>query len=132
MAEAPLLVFTTGPLKGRCVRVPEGGLGVGRADDNAVVIDDEDVSRYHARFLLDNGTLWLQDAGSRNGLFVNDQRVAGHLGLKVGDQVRLATHILEVRWQEPEATAADTYVDDADTVEEEIPARRWFWPFQGG
>lgn len=132
----PILVFTAGPLNGQRVHVTEGGLGIGRSGDNGIIIDDEDVSRYHARVLLDNGTLWLQDAGSRNGIFVNDQRVSGHVGLKVGDRVTIATHVLEVRFEEPETGAEPTFVDEADTTadpedDDEAPSRRWFWPFNG-
>ena len=47
------------------------------------------VSWNHARVDLDSGGAELWDLGSSNGTFVNDQRVEGHVPLKVGDRVQL-------------------------------------------
>ena len=137
MADIPILVFTEGPLEGKRVRVPDGGLDIGRSDENHLVLRDEGVSRFHARLLYDNGSLWIQDAGSRNGVFVNDERLAGHRALKVEDRVVIACHSFEVRWAEKESPAESTYVDEVDssgTADEKTApmrkgGRRWFWPF---
>ncbi len=60
---------------------------IGRAADNAVVIDHTAVSRHHA--LLENhGGHWLlSDAGSTNGLWWRGRRVR-ELVLRAGDRVR--------------------------------------------
>ncbi|MEA5413353.1 FHA domain-containing protein, partial [Synechococcus sp. BA-120 BA3] len=60
---------------------------IGRAADNAIVIDHTAVSRHHA--LLENhGGHWLlSDAGSTNGLWWRGRRVRG-LVLRAGDRVR--------------------------------------------
>ncbi len=60
---------------------------IGRAADNAIVIDHTAVSRYHA--LLENhGGHWLlSDAGSTNGLWWRGRRVR-ELVLREGDRVR--------------------------------------------
>jgi predicted component of type VI protein secretion system len=135
MADVPVLVCTAGKLSGKRILVPEGGLGLGRSPENAVVVQDEGVSRYHARLLYENGSLWLQDAGSRNGVFVNGVRVTGHKALKVGDSVSIAEHSFELRWQgEDAARSGEASVDSAPLVPAEgeaAPAgrRRWFWPF---
>lgn len=100
MGDVPVLACTAGELAGKRIPVPEGGLGIGRSRENAVVIHDEGVSRYHGRLLFENGSLWLQDAGSRNGVFVNGVRVTGHKALKVGDSITIAQHTFELRWQE--------------------------------
>lgn len=100
MADVPVLACTAGELAGKRIPVPEGGLGIGRSPENAVVIHDEGVSRYHGRLLFENGSLWLQDAGSRNGVFVNGVRVTGHKALKVGDSITIAQHTFELRWQD--------------------------------
>lgn len=128
MADVPVLVCTGGALQGAVIEVPEGGLTIGRAEENDVILEDDGVSRYHARCLYDNGSLWLQDAGSRNGVFVNDVRVTGHQALKVGDVIRIAEHLFEVRWEEVDEETITTRrpreVDGADR-----PGKRWWWPF---
>ena len=122
MADVPVLVCTAGTREGSTIAVPEGGLKIGRADDNDIVLDDDGVSRYHATLLFDNGSLWLQDAGSRNGVFVNGERLSGHRALKVGDVLSIAEHTFAVRWR------SDVQETEGDEGKE--PGRkRWFWPF---
>jgi pSer/pThr/pTyr-binding forkhead associated (FHA) protein len=134
MPEVPILVCTSGALRGQRFRVPEGGLDIGRADENHITITDEGVSRFHARMLYnyESGKLWLEDAGSRNGVFVNENRVSGHLELKVGDQVTVALHTFAVRWDDetpaPASATAPPKTPDASTSDGK-PKRRWFWPF---
>ncbi|MEO0601114.1 MAG: FHA domain-containing protein [Myxococcota bacterium] len=127
MHDVPVLVCTDGALAGQAVRVPEGGLGIGRSDDNGLVLPDDGVSRYHARLLYDNGSLWLQDAGSRNGVFVNDKRVTGHKALKVGDVITIAQHTFELKWEDDLESAEPER--DTQRPGEDPRKRRWFWPF---
>jgi hypothetical protein len=48
---------------------------IGRAEDAEVCIQNQFVSRSHARVSFENGEWWVRDLGSANGLFVNGQRV---------------------------------------------------------
>lgn len=127
MADVPVLVCTAGRAEGQRIPVPEGGIGIGRSDENTVVIRDDGVSRYHARLLFDNGSLWLQDAGSRNGVFVNGTRLTGHKALKVGDAITIAQHTFELRWEddlekEPDASEPELGSD----LDPEGSGNRWW------
>ena len=63
---------------------------VGRANENDVTLTDMSVSRQHAQIVqTDNGTFTITDLNSRNGTFVNGQRVYGCVTLRDGDMVRL-------------------------------------------
>ncbi|MGE0622685.1 MAG: FHA domain-containing protein [Pseudomonadales bacterium] len=64
-----------------------GTLGVGRGDDNEILLLDDHISRRHAQFLLQDGVVWLRDLRSANGTFVNGQRLAGGCRLYHGDEV---------------------------------------------
>jgi pSer/pThr/pTyr-binding forkhead associated (FHA) protein len=124
------LVCTAGPLHGRRFQVRETGLSLGRADDNEIVISDEGVSRYHLRLIWQNGSLWAQDSGSRNGSFVNDTRVSGHIALKPGDVLTVSTHAFQVSVTEPPPSSAATTAPPARKRSEATPRRkRWYWPF---
>jgi len=125
MADVPVLVCTDGGLKGRSFIVPEGGLKLGRAAENDIVIQEDGVSRFHASLILDNGTLWLRDAGSRNGIFVNNQRVTDHRALKVGDELTISEHTFAVRWK---GSAVDADPTEEVPIENKSKSR-WFWPF---
>ena len=67
-------------------------LSIGRGDDNDIVIPEPDghyVSGHHADISLQGRDVFLKDAGSTNGTFVNDRKV-GSKRLKAGMKVRFA------------------------------------------
>ena len=64
---------------------------IGKALDNNLVIDDQQVSRYHAVLVQDeNGDLLLEDLDSTNGTFVNDIQIVKKKVLAV-DKVTFGT-----------------------------------------
>lgn len=101
MDRTPFLVGVEGPLAGRRWEVTAGGLRLGREAQNEVHIDENGASRQHARVLLHNGAVWVQDAGSRNGIHVNGQRVPDHKQLKEGDRLIVGTHAFTVELVAP-------------------------------
>ena len=57
---------------------------------NGIVIDDPYISGKHARFTLQNGTFYIQDAGSTNGTFVNGVKIDSRAALlKNGDRIQI-------------------------------------------
>ena len=92
MDRQPVLVAISGPLKGARYPIGADGLSLGRDDDCEVVIQDPNVSRYHARLVLHNAAIWVQDAGSRNGVFVNETRVVRHKQLSPSDELVIGVH----------------------------------------
>lgn len=63
---------------------------IGRDTGNDVVISDPTVSSWHAALYINNqGLPEIEDLQSRNGTFVNNQRVTGKKMLKPGDRVVL-------------------------------------------
>ena len=73
------------PMAGR-ERVVEPGQTVGRGGD--IVLADPEASRHHATFRQVDGRPAVEDLGSRNGTFVNEQRATGITVLSKGDTVR--------------------------------------------
>ena len=62
---------------------------IGRNQDNDIVLNHDRVSRYHAEILCEDQTLKIVDKGSRNGVWVNGQRVKDSTELKSGDKLRI-------------------------------------------
>jgi hypothetical protein len=69
---------------------------VGRSSSCDLVFESALVSRRHARLLLSETGLFLEDLGSRNGIIVNTTLVRGSARLSVGDRIRIGTEILEI------------------------------------
>ena len=51
---------------------------IGRQADNHLVLRDNRASRSHARILVENGEYFVEDLGSRHGVYVNGERVSRH------------------------------------------------------
>jgi pSer/pThr/pTyr-binding forkhead associated (FHA) protein len=124
-AGRPFLVLRDGANEQRIVIVEKGAseLWVGRGASADVRVDwDEEVSALHAQIEVVRGECTLRDDGlSRNGSFVNDERVHGRRLLRDGDRLRFGrTAILFRRPRDsasiPEATAVASEVPAAATV----------------
>jgi pSer/pThr/pTyr-binding forkhead associated (FHA) protein len=64
-------------------------LTIGRSSGNDLVLVDGLVSRHHAQIRQEGGTTALHDLDSKNGTFVNGQRVRGSIPLQPGDVIRV-------------------------------------------
>ena len=93
------LVGRDGPLQGQRFGVG-AELYVGR-EGQQLTVEDAEMSRRHAVLRVAAGTITVEDLGSRNGTFVNEQRIASVTSLAPGDVVRFGTTSFTV-----EATAA--------------------------
>jgi diguanylate cyclase (GGDEF)-like protein len=60
---------------GQVVSVTQTPFSMGRHPTNELPIDDDSISRFHARFILENGEYWVEDLGSRNGTFIQGKRI---------------------------------------------------------
>lgn len=74
---------------GRVHRLAAGENVIGRDDACAVVLDFTGVSRRHAKITVADGVSTLEDLGSKNGTWINDQRVTAPVSLADGDRIRL-------------------------------------------
>ena len=68
-----------------------GTLTIGRSNECDLCIPSDEISRHHAKLQLVPEGVVVEDMGSANGTFVNDQRVHAPTLLKGGDELRLDT-----------------------------------------
>lgn len=101
----PRLLVQGGCGKGKEIELSDELLTIGRLDESDVVIDDRLVSRHHAEIQRERGQYTLHDRGSRNGTFVNGQRVSGPHVLRDGDEIQIGLDFRAV-YIDPEATSA--------------------------
>lgn len=64
-------------------------LFLGRAQTCAVVIEENGISRQHARIYQADADYCVEDLGSRNGTSVNGRRIEGPTTLHPGDHIRI-------------------------------------------
>jgi len=68
----------------------KGSCSLGRSVSNQVAIPDDRVSRRHALIQVQgDNEFWLVDFGSRNGTYLNDQRIIRPTRLRHGDRVKV-------------------------------------------
>lgn len=85
----------------------DSALVVGREFPSHVHLDDEGVSRQHARFWVTGATVRVEDLGSRNGTLVNGKRVSA-ADLVPGDEVRVGSATLILAASRPQVSAEGT------------------------
>ena len=87
--EYPLLIAKKGPLDGRRWSLLSP-MVVGREPHCDIVIDDRQVSRYHAKFTPSIEGIMLEDMNSKNGTHCNGELVKNPVILRDGDAVQIS------------------------------------------
>ena len=87
--DLPTLVAQAGPLNGQRWYVQKTLL-IGRDDGCDLIIQDRQVSRYHARLNIARDGVLLEDMGSKNGTHCNGQQVIEPVYLQDGDSIQIA------------------------------------------
>jgi pSer/pThr/pTyr-binding forkhead associated (FHA) protein len=89
--EVPVVFREQAPAAGREIAVRAGTIGREGCDIN---VGDPEVSRRHAAIRAGDGAEHtIEDLGSRNGTWVNDQRIEEPTVLRAGDVVRLGNTV---------------------------------------
>jgi diguanylate cyclase (GGDEF)-like protein len=88
------LVVIYGDELGKRIPLAGGSVEAGRSSTCEVPIDQESVSRRHARIWWTGAGFRVKDLGSTNGTFVNDNQVSEH-ELRDGDLVKVGRTILK-------------------------------------
>jgi Nif-specific regulatory protein len=77
---------------------------IGRGEDCQIMLADPLCSRVHAEVTFRDGRWWIRDADSRNGTFVNDNKLDEPAPLDDGHNVRIGTAEFEFRQSEEPPT----------------------------
>lgn len=91
------LAVVSGSLKGTTIPLGTAPILIGRSPTCTLVIDDDYCSAKHCRIFPEGEGWRIEDLGSTNGTFLDNQRVSDPMPFKRGDQVRLGATTLELR-----------------------------------
>ena len=104
MANTYRITLQSGADMGTEYSLDKGELFIGRDQNNDIVINDPEVSRRHARLVLEGDVYKYEDLGSTNGTFIRGQRLVAPVVLRPGEIITLGEKIV-LRY---EASLGDT------------------------
>lgn len=97
----------------------QGSCSIGRSASNQVVIPDDRASRRHALIQVQQeNEFWLVDFGSRNGTYLNDQRIIKPTRLAHGDRIKAGPS--EFTFQQPQSVKAPSHQTISDRTSTDI------------
>ncbi len=85
------LVVLAGAKQGTEIPLKKDKFVIGRASDCTLRAGSEAISRHHCAILRGERGLSVRDLGSRNGTYVNGERIKGETAISSGDTVRVGT-----------------------------------------
>ena len=103
-----------GSSAGKEIPVPVSRFLIGRGDDCHMRPKSDAISRNHCAILISGDSVILRNLNSRNGTFVNDERIQGDHELKAGDKIRIGK-------LEFEAVIKQAKPDEKKAVKKEAP-----------
>jgi pSer/pThr/pTyr-binding forkhead associated (FHA) protein len=74
-----------------------GTLQIGRDEKCELRPDDPYLSQFHAKLYANNDVWYVEDLGSTNGTYLNQQRLTGPIEIHANDTIRAGETTLELR-----------------------------------
>jgi len=81
------LCVLKGPSEGKEITIPVSKFFIGRGEDCHLRPKSDAISRHHCAIIITDSQIAIRDFGSKNGTFVNDQRVENIAILNNGDKI---------------------------------------------
>lgn len=94
-ARSSALVVIYGEELGRKFDLEEGKLNIGRSSKSDIQIDHDSVSRQHVRITVIDGQAQIEDVGSTNGTFLNDESLEGKVQLRNNDLIKVGRTVFK-------------------------------------
>jgi len=126
---APIYQITirSGPTPGKTFPLEREEIFLGRDQVNDITISDPEVSRRHARFIMQDENILVEDLGSTNGTFLNGERISTLQQLRPGDVISLGENIVvvfEKSHYDPDATVVSSQPAYTPPPAPQKPAQR--------
>lgn len=89
------LLVVGGELNGTIFDLDKDEISSGRSAETNIPLEFNGISRKHFILRFNGETFVVEDAGSKNGTFVNNKKIAGPTPLKKGDMIKLGSIALK-------------------------------------
>jgi pSer/pThr/pTyr-binding forkhead associated (FHA) protein len=93
---------------------------IGRKEGNTIRLTERNVSRRHAKLVKSNGSVFIEDLTSYNGIKVNGDRIAGRAPVNEGDRIQIGDYQLALKLDK--ATTAGAPTAPHQQVQPSVPA----------
>ena len=90
------LKVMSGKYAGQLIKIPGASFLIGRSEECQLRPHSDLISRQHCQITIEGDKVTAADKGSRNGTFVNGERIAAPVQLKHGDKLGVGQLIFEV------------------------------------
>src|SRR5262245_18669233 len=77
---------------------------IGRGRDQAIILDDDGVSRNHARLEITDRKILFEDLGSTNGSLLNGTQRIKRIDWRPGQRIRVGNYMFEVAFEASDTT----------------------------
>ncbi len=93
------LIIVEGEDRGREFKLDKSRIRIGRSKLNEIILDESDISQFHAQIVAKRGKFIIANLGSHLGVEVNGEKV-GERVLSAGDRVKIGTFQFEFQRDE--------------------------------
>jgi FHA domain len=101
------LEHRVGRFQGQRLALTRTIIKIGREEDNDIWLDDDMASRYHAELAWRQGTVYVTDCGSLNGVLLNGRPIKGSAPVKQGNVLEIGSHQFLFEYAERTSTSAE-------------------------
>lgn len=93
--DGPRISILTNDKSSIVFQLKKGHSTIGRDIENTIVINDDQISKFHATIIYEDENLWITDLESRNGVYVSGKRMRERTMLYNGCLIKLGSTILK-------------------------------------
>lgn len=99
------------------INIPEDTVfTIGRDNDNMLVLDNDDVSRFHAQVTRLGPSFYIADLGSTNGTTLNGKRVWNRASLKDFDRIGIGNFEITFLYDASDKESSEDTSDGTATM----------------
>ncbi len=110
------LLVVGGELNGTLFDIIEEETMIGRNADCTIILEFQGISRHHMQLNLKNSEAEIKDMGSKNGTYINNNKIEGTKAIKRGDIIKLGSIALKyIPAGDPERLTYDKLNMEANT-----------------